>query len=264
MDPLVVAFRDVVETGKSDPGPRPGPALGARLEALLARGRAVYPRLDVAAEAFVRCLARSVAGGGDASLETVAIEDLYLACACAQGLPGAAAAFESKLGRTIRRAVSGVLAGSADRDEATQRTRQTLLVGSADGPAKIVQYLGHGPLESWVTAAAIRCAVSLGRSEGTERRVRDKAAAAVTAHADPELLCMKSELRRDLEAAIEQAMGRLEVRARLVLRLYLVTGMTLAAIGKSLGVSQSTVSGLLAKARHSVLVDVRQDLGGSG
>jgi RNA polymerase sigma-70 factor (ECF subfamily) len=72
---------------------------------------------------------------------------------------------------------------------------------------------------------------------------------------------MKSELRRDLEAAIEQAMGRLEVRARLVLRLYLVTGMTLAAIGKSLGVSQSTVSGLLAKARHSVLVDVRQDLG---
>jgi RNA polymerase sigma-70 factor (ECF subfamily) len=194
-------------------------------------------------------------------LDTVAIEDLYLACACARGTPGAAAAFESRFGKTIRRAVSRVLGGAADRDEAVQRARQALLVGTGGAPAKITQYLGHGPLESWVGVAAIRLAVSLGRSEGTERRVRDKAAAALTRTADPEILCMKSELRRELEAAIEEAMARLADRERLVLRLYLVSGMTLSAIGKSLGVSQSTVSGLLVKARHSVLSSVRRSLG---
>jgi RNA polymerase sigma-70 factor (ECF subfamily) len=259
--PLVAAFREVVATGEAGRGTRGDRELGGRLEALVARGRAAHPRLEVTAEAFVRCLARAVEGVEHASMETVAIEDLYLACACAQGVPGAAAVFESRFEKTIRRAVSRVLRGTADRDEATQRTRQALLVGSGGAPAKIAQYLGHGPLDKWVGVAAIRHAVSLGRSEGTERRVRDKAAAAITRGADPEMLFMKSELRRELEAAIEEAMCQLADRERLVLRLYLVSGMTLSAIGKSLGISQSTASGLLAKARQSVLAHVRRDLG---
>jgi RNA polymerase sigma-70 factor (ECF subfamily) len=231
-----------------------------RLEALLVRGRAAHPGLRVKPDAFAGCLARSAEAAPFVSLETIAIEDLYLACACAQGGPGAVATFESRFGGIIRRAVSRVLSDSADRDEAVQRTRQALLVGSAQASAKISQYLGHGPLESWVRVAAIRLAISLGRSESTERRVRDQAAMAVTAAVDPESLSIKTELRRELEAAVEQALGRLGDRERLVLRFYLVSGMTLSAIGKTIGVSQSTVSDLLAKARHSVLAHVRRSL----
>ncbi|HXU03269.1 MAG TPA: sigma-70 family RNA polymerase sigma factor [Polyangia bacterium] len=253
-------MREVVAASQVGHAPAVGGELVDRLEPLLARGPAAYPGLDLPAEAFARCLARSVEGRGPASWETIAMEDLYLASACVAGVPGAAAAFERRYGRIIRRAVSRVLSSAADRDEAVQRTRQALLVGSAGVPPKIAQYLGHGSLESWVAVVAVRVAVSLGRSEGTERRVRDKAAAVLTDSTNPEILCMKSELRRELEAAIEEALGRLEDRARLVLRLYLVAGMTLTAIGKTLGVSQSTVSGLLARARRSLLARVRQHL----
>ena len=67
---------------------------------------------------------------------------------------------------------------------------------------------------------------------------------------------MKGEVRRELEMAVQEALQRLEDRERLVLRLYLVSGMTLAAIGKTFGVTQQTVSRWLQKARDSVLADV--------
>jgi RNA polymerase sigma-70 factor, ECF subfamily len=260
VNPLVAAFRDAVpHVGAARPSPL-GEDLGELLQGLLARGRAAHADLQVTPEAFARCLARSIEGEAVASLERIALEDLYLACACAERVPGAATSFEVRFGRTIRVAVSRVLAGSADRDEAAQRTRQALLVGSDDTPAKIAQYLGHGSLEGWIRIAAIRLAISLGRSEGAERRVRDKAVTAMTDHFDPETLYLKSELRPELEAAVEEALERLEGRQRLLLRLYLVSGMTLAAIGKSFGVSQSTVSALLVKTRRSVLAGVRQRL----
>jgi RNA polymerase sigma-70 factor, ECF subfamily len=241
--------------------PAPGDEdIGELLQALLARGRVAHPDLEVPPEAFARCLARSIEGEGVAFLERIAIEDLYFACACAHRVSGAAASFEIRFGRTIRVAVSRVLAGSADRDEAEQRTRQALLVGSDDKPAKIAQYLGHGSLEGWIRIAAIRLAISLGRSEAAERRVRDKAVTAMTDQFDPETLVMKSQLRPELEAAVEEALECLEGRQRLLLRLYLVSGMTLSAIGKSFGVSQSTVSLLLVKTRRNVLASVRQRL----
>jgi RNA polymerase sigma-70 factor (ECF subfamily) len=136
-----------------------------------------------------------------------------------------------------------------------------LLVCDAVGAPKISKYLGHGPLESWVAVTAIRVAVSFGRSESAERRLRDKAVADAAGGVDPEALAIKGELRRELEVAIEGALRRIEDRERLILRLYLVSGMTLAAIGKSFGVSQATVSRWLVKARESVLADVRRQLG---
>jgi RNA polymerase sigma-70 factor len=154
-----------------------------------------------------------------------------------------------------------VLRGAADRDEAVQRTRQKLLVGSGDGPAKLCDYLGQGPLESWVAVVAVRLAVSLGRAESAERRVRDMAVGEVGGGLDPEMASMKTELRRELEVAVEAALRRLEHRERLVLRLYFVSGMSMSAIGNAVGVSQPTISSWVARARDNVLADVRRHFG---
>jgi RNA polymerase sigma-70 factor, ECF subfamily len=228
--------------------------LARRLAALYDRGRAAHPGLVVTETAFGRCLARAVRGGPDA-LEELAIEDLYLACACAGGTPGAIAVFEARLGKVLRRAVARVLAARDQREEAEQRARQHLLVGDGTAAAKIGNYLGRGPLENWVSVAAIRVAISLGRAETAELRLREKAIAEA-AGPSPEILYMKGEIRRELEAAVQEALQRLEHRERLVLRLFLVSGMTLAAIGKTFGVTQQTVSRWLRKARDSVLADV--------
>ena len=258
MDALEVAFGEVLGPERGDVNTR---ALGERLRAALTQGRTAHPGLVVPDEAFVRHLARGVAASL-CELEALAIEDLYLACACDEGAAGAVARFESRYAPVIKRSVSRVLSNPADSDEAIQRSRQALLVHGGDGSgAKISQYLGKGPLENWVAVVAIRMAVSLGRSESAERRVRDLAVAEATGKVDPEALFMNGQIRRELEAAVGQALERLEDKQRLVLRLYLVSGMTLTAIAKSAGVKQQTISNWLAKARKSILADVRRYFG---
>jgi len=227
-----------------------------RLAVLYERGRAAYPGLAVTETAFGRCLARAVEGS---PIDQLAIEDLYLACACADGVPGAVKVFETRFGNIVRRAVARVLVARDQREEAEQRARQHLFVADGTAPPKIAKYLGHGPLENWVSVAAIRVAISLGRAETAELRLREKAIAEA-AGPSPEILYMKGELRRELEGAVQEALQRLEDRERLVLRLYLVSGMTLAAIGKTFGVTQQSVSRWLQKARDSVLADVGRAL----
>jgi RNA polymerase sigma-70 factor (ECF subfamily) len=259
---LVRAFRAVAEEGEARLAVTyDTEELGEVLGALFARARAAHPELRVPEEAFGAWLARSAGAEGVWSLKAIAVEDLYLACACAQGGAGAAEAFERQFGRVIRRAVGRVLPGASDRDEAEQLTRRALLVGGPDAPPKIAQYLGRGALEKWVSVSAIRVAVSLGRSERTERRLRERAAAEVAGAGNPELSIIKGELRGEIEVAFEEALGRLDDRERLILRLYLVSGMTMADIGKSLGTSQQAVSRALARARKRVLADVRRQLG---
>ena len=81
------------------------------------------------------------------------------------------------------------------------------------------------------------------------------------AAANPELLLMKGELAKEFEAAVEDALARLGDRERLILRLYLVSGMTLSRIAHSLAISPQSVSRQLEKVRASVLADVRDRLG---
>ena len=101
---------------------------------------------------------------------------------------------------------------------------------------RLASYRGDGPLESWVAVASIRLAVSMGRSVTAERRLRTKAIAGFVG-TNPELLVMKGQLRSELESAVARALGQLDEGDRLLLRLYVVSGMTLTAIGRTLGVS---------------------------
>ena len=121
---------------------RDGVALGQLLAALYTRGREAHPRIIVPEQAFGRYLARCAAESKSDSLSNLAVEDVYLACACAEKVRGAAPAFERRYGRVIRRAVSRVLGTADERQEAEQRAWQHLLVGGPDGPARIAQYLG--------------------------------------------------------------------------------------------------------------------------
>jgi RNA polymerase sigma-70 factor (ECF subfamily) len=237
------------------------------------RGRTAHPRLPLKEEVFRRvweCAREQNGVESDADVEgakfadrtsvsRMAPADLYLACACAEGVAGAAATFEEQYAPIINRAVARVLASAADREEAAQRTRQALLVGDGRAAPKIGKYSGRGPLENWVAVTAIRVAVSMGRSDTAERRLR-AAAAVDAAGPDPELLYMKGELRQAFESAVADALQQLEDRERLVLRLYLVSGMTLEAIGKTFGVTQPSVSRWLAKAREDVIASVERSL----
>src|SRR5215510_10926965 len=90
------------------------------LASLYTRGRAAYPKLAVSEQAFGRCLARAMASPSFQGVETLAVADLYLGCACADNVRGAAAAFETRFAKIIRRAASRVLPTRDEREEAEQ------------------------------------------------------------------------------------------------------------------------------------------------
>jgi RNA polymerase sigma-70 factor (ECF subfamily) len=260
MSALVRAFHQAVAaTSAAAPTTYDTADLAGFLAALYRRGRDAHPKLRVGEEAFGRVLARCMGDRPLPSLDSFAIEDLYLACACVEGVRGAAAAFEAAYGKKIRRAVSRVFPSAGDREDAEQRVRQHLLVGAPDAGPALAKYPGHAPLAKWIPVVAIRVAISLNRSETAERRLRDRAAAEAMG-ASPEDLLMRAELRRAVEPAVADALGRLEDRDRLILRLFLVGGMTAHAIGTSLGLSQQAISKRIAKARDAMLEHIRSSV----
>jgi len=263
---LVAAFRaEVPPTGagsfEADAG------LEARLEALVARGRAAYPELALDGVAFVRFLARALARAGSEapeSLDAIEIEDLYLACACAAGVTGAAERFEQRCGARLGVVLAAVAKSPDLRAEVGQRVRDALLVGTAAEPPKIANYGGVGALDRWVAVVAQRQVASTLRHEASEQRAREGAAveAAVTAAVAPELIYAKQRYRTDFEQAMTDALGVLGERERLLLKLHLVSGLSVEAIGKMYGVAQATASRWLKSARETVSDEVTRLLRG--
>jgi len=257
MSALLRAFHEeVAATGASARSTFDTADLVGALKELYARGRRAHPKLRVGEEAFGRCVARCLDGGEVPSVDKLAAEDLYLACGCSENARGAIAAFEADYAKVIRRAVSRVIAAPEDRDDAQQRVWQHLLVGAPGAGPALAKYRGQVALAKWIPVVAIRVALALNRAESSERRLREKAGAEAIG-ASPEEMYMRAELRRAVEPAITDALGRLPDRDRLILRLYLVSGMTTRAIGHSLGLTQQAVSKRLAGARADLLEDVR-------
>ena len=261
MSALLRAFQQAALSGATARTTYDTADLAGFLGALYARGRDAHPKLRVSEDAFGRCLARCCVQTPVRALDSLAIEDLYLACACIEGVRGAARAFEATYAKPIYRAVARVVAAGGDREDAAQRVRQHLLVGGPESEPAIAKYPGRVPLAKWISVVAIRIAISLNRSDSAERKLRAKAAAEAVG-VSPEDLVMRAELRRAIEPAVGEALDRLEGRDRLILRLYLVGGMSTHAIGASLGLSQQAVSKRIANVRDALLEDIRRTVSG--
>jgi RNA polymerase sigma-70 factor (ECF subfamily) len=259
MSALLRAFNAAAAAGAEARATFDTSDLAGALAALYKRGRDAYPSLRVAEASFGRAVGRCAGLSTFRSLEALAAEDLYLACACAEGVRGAAAAFEAGYAKAVRRAVARVVEAGGDREDAEQRVRQHLLVGTPGAGPAVAKYPGHLPLAKWIPVVAIRLAISQNRTASSERRLRDKAGAEAMG-VSPEDMYMKAELKSAVEPAVSEALGRLAQRDRLILRLYLVAGMSTQAIGTSLDLSHQAVSKRLAKAREILLDDIRRNV----
>ena len=262
----------ILEVGGGDSGRESGataapadPALEAALAAACARGRGAFESEKIALDdrTFVRHLAR-VIGTNEATpglLAGLAIEDLYLACACLVGNREAAVVFSARHGATIRGAIIRMGAGS-DAGEAEQQLLKGLLVGSATSPPKIGSYAGKAPLDRWLGVAAQRAALMWLREYRAEARVREAVGSEppATRAASPESVYTKERYRTEFERALSEALDRLGERERALLRLHVVNAVSVEKIGKMFGVSQPTASRWLAAARQTLLDDIKTTL----
>src|SRR5690242_9122677 len=86
--------------------------LDRRLWTLVAEGRAAWPDFAIDARHLVEFVARQLTSElADAALDGLRPADLYLACACARGAPGAIAAFDRDYMREVDIALSRMRVG---------------------------------------------------------------------------------------------------------------------------------------------------------
>src|SRR5262249_40209488 len=126
--------------------------LDRRLWTLVAEGRAAWPDLALDAKLGVAVVARHVSTGlPEAALDGLRPADLYLACACAQGIPNAIATFDRDYMREVDIALARMRIGAPRLSDVKQLVRQRLFVGGGTAGAptsagKISEYGGRGDL----------------------------------------------------------------------------------------------------------------------
>ena len=219
--------------------------------AAVARAHAAWPAGWVPPASFVEHLrARLPAGRAPAeTLPELAVEDLYLAFACALGVAPALEAFARTLLAGVDAHVARFDASAAFQDEVRQILATKLLVAAPGEAPAIADYAGRAPLSAWVRIAAIRAALNLRRGKAGEVERAAMREVDELAAGDVELDVIRRRYRPAFEAAIARALAVLPVRDRTLLRLRLVEGVEVDRIATMYGVHRTTMTRWLADVR---------------
>lgn len=230
----------------------------------VARAHAAWPAGWVEPAELVAHAARFVAT--PAELDALHAGDLYLALACARGVPAALAVLEREHLARMREFAASVDRRPAFAAELAQELRARLLVGAPGRPPRIATYSGRGSLGGWVRVAAVRLARDLAHAERRAGGVGDPAAAAdadaaIDPHrVDPELGYLKRAYGEAVSAAVAGALADLAGEPRTLLKLHYVDGLSIDQIGVAFGKSRATAARMLAAARLALLAQIRARL----
>jgi RNA polymerase sigma-70 factor (ECF subfamily) len=220
-------------------------------------GRGTYPAIDLPLTVFTEfAVARADSWNGN--LERAA--DLYLACACVERLPAAAAEFLSRFANRIPKYL-GRLARDADLTaEVRQIVVTRCIVADGDGPPALEGYSATGSLEGWVRATAVREAIALNRQRDRNTGNVEAALEARMPWVDQEISLFKQIYREPVSRAFAAACQGLDANHRALLRLHYVEGVTTAALANMYNISRATLIRRLAAARESLLNRVKATL----
>ena len=226
--------------------------------------RAGASRWGISEERFRETLSASAAKGLD--LSSLHLEDLALACACADGNEAAWDHFVLSHRPVLYRSADALEPGGGAREVADELYADLFGLKERDGQRQSLFRYFHGrsSLATWLRAVLAQRFVDRVR---TRRRLEslpeheDAAPREFTAPpADPDrnrylgLIC----------AALAAALDRLPDRDRLRMSLYYAQQLTLAQAGKLLNESEATVSRQLARTRTALRKDVEHQLEAGG
>jgi RNA polymerase sigma-70 factor (ECF subfamily) len=200
--------------------------------------------------------------------ESLHLEDLALACACAKGREAAWEHFVREF-----RAVLLRVAGRGHRPDAAQDVADSIhaeLYGldERNGVRRSLfdYYHGRSSLAGWLRAVVAQRLVDRARAARRFEPLPEDDAPASGAAAVPEFE-LAPDRRRCLELtrqALAAALAGLDPRDRLRLSLYYAQGMKLAAIGRVLGESEATASRKLERTRGALRAAIEARLREAG
>lgn len=238
-----------------------GDDVEALLDRAVASAHAARPGIEVPAEVFVLALAARLSGAKSTTLERALdglhLGDLLLACACEHRDRAALAEFERAFVPDLFAAVNHVDRSGSHADDVLQVLRQKLFVGEPGAGPKIREYSGRGELRRWLRAVAVRAAIDALRGV-REVPVEDELLDAIVVPDDhPELAHLKRASVAELKLALREALSALSPRERSFLQQYYLDGAKLETLAALYRTTPSTVSRSLAKARATLLGQVR-------
>lgn len=226
------------------------------LAALHLQSRATWPTIQLELKDFAE---HAAARGFDPEGPQANLAaDLYLACACARGLPPALLVFEQRVLPKAREALLRRSLPHSQVDEVLQGLLEHLLVAREDRAPRIGDYDARGPLTAWVRTAAVRLALNSLR--GAAARPTEDLVSGLVSGQDLELQALKERYREDFSAALTEAFGRLELRDRSMLRMHLLDNVASEHIGRIHGVSRATITRWLKTARDTLFAHTREAL----
>lgn len=182
--------------------------------------------------------------------------DLAIAAACVAQEPTALDAFDAIL--TEVDAAGAATNSPKDLvDEVKQLLRLQLLVPRDGKPPALAGYRGKGPLRGWVRITATRELIRHKKkgarerpsSDSLDRRLDDMIVSGV----DPGLAALKAEYRAEFKHALHDAIADLSAEDRTLLRLQIVDGMSIDAVGAAYGVHRATAARWLTRARNALV-----------
>ncbi|HEX7702642.1 MAG TPA: sigma-70 family RNA polymerase sigma factor [Kofleriaceae bacterium] len=232
--------------------------LDRRLWALVAEGRAAWPDLPLDAKILVQFVAHHLTPDmADAALDGLRPADLYLACACAQGMTAAINAFDRDYMREVDIALARMRIMAPRVADVKQLVRQRLFVGGGTTGAptsagKIAEYGGRGDLRRWVRSVAVRTCLNDLRKGKREILVDDDQLIAQHAISqdDPEVEYMKRTYSNEFKAAFTEALTQLGPREQTLLRYHHVDGLNIDEIGAIYRVHRVTAFRWIEKAKE--------------
>ena len=211
-----------------------------------------------------------------AYLKSLHLEDLALACACAEGIEKAWEFFIAHFRQDLRNAASAMLRGSGQADDTRAEELADSLYAelygirfAADGRRKsLFEYFhGRSKLSTWLRAVLAQKQVDMfrtsGRTVSLEDEMESESQLEITGSAESAGASHDPDRERYLgrfDKALSAALASLETRDRMILACYYVDRLTLAEIGRLLREHESTVSRQLERLRQALRESVKQML----
>jgi RNA polymerase sigma-70 factor (ECF subfamily) len=208
-------------------------------------GRARWPGVDLTLDAFAARVAALDVAAADLALRAA---ELFLAIGCAAGDRAALRHFEAAFIATVDGRVARFDLSPDKIDELRQRIRTKVLLGPAPG---IRRYSGRAPLAAWLHVTAVRLAIDIAASPALTGADVDLLELVGPDHT-PEVKTAENLYEERFRSALEEIFRQLPGRDKTLLRLHVVDGLNIDAIGAIYGVHRATAARWLVGIRTRV------------